>query len=187
MRSFFTLIALVASASAYQILTPGNTLNWTTSGPNGVTWQRVSTDPANFTMLLVNQDKTILPAGQEILIAQVNGSALSIANVPPPSGGYKVGSGYQVNFVASPETLNTILAQTGQFSIIQSNTTASSSPSNTVNSVYTQSNSPAQTTDTSGDLNPTGSASASNSNGADRISAAGSTSLIFAALVAFIL
>ncbi|KAH9967258.1 hypothetical protein BC827DRAFT_577816 [Russula dissimulans] len=134
MRSFFTLIALIASASAYQVLTPGNTVNWTTSGPNAVTWQRVSTDPANFTMLLVNQDKTILPAGQEILIAQVDGSTLKVANVPPPSGGFKVGDGYQVNFVASPETLNTILAQTGQFSIIQSNTTPSSSSSNSVNS-----------------------------------------------------
>jgi hypothetical protein len=44
-------------------------------------------------------------------------------------------------------------------------------------------------TDSAGDLNPTDSAtnSTSNKNGADRITAAGSTGLIFAALAAFFL
>jgi len=187
MRPFFTLISLVATATAYQVVTPGNAQNWTTAGPNSVTWQRVSTDPTNFTMLLVNQDKSILPSGQEILIAQVDGTTLTVANVPPPSGGFKVGNGYQVNFVADPDHLTTILAQTGQFSITQSNTTATPTTASAAGTTFTMSGSPSQTTDTSGDLNPSDtSTSPSKSNSADRITAVGSTSLIFAALVAFI-
>ena len=55
MRSLFTLFFLVASACAYQVLTPGNSVGWTTAGNNNVTWTRVSTDPTTFTMVLVNQ------------------------------------------------------------------------------------------------------------------------------------
>jgi hypothetical protein len=55
MRSLFTLFSLVASACAYQILTPSQSVGWTTLGRNNVTWTRVNTDQATFTMLLVNQ------------------------------------------------------------------------------------------------------------------------------------
>jgi hypothetical protein len=55
MRSLFTLFSFVASACAYQIITPGNSNGWTTAGNNNVTWQRVSTDQTTFTMVLVNQ------------------------------------------------------------------------------------------------------------------------------------
>jgi len=55
MRSLFTLFSLVATACAYSISSPGGSSGWTTGGRNNVTWQRVSTDQATFTMLLVNQ------------------------------------------------------------------------------------------------------------------------------------
>ena len=150
MRSLFTVLSLVASACAYQILTPSNSSGWTTVGPNLVTWSRVSTDPTNFTMVLVNQvrspsltclfpglifvfqDKTVMPSGDEVLIATVDGTQNSIA-VPAPSGGFVVAPGYQVNFVKDPQDLNTILAQSNMFSITQPNTSSTTtSPSNTV-------------------------------------------------------
>jgi hypothetical protein len=59
MRSLFTLFTLVASACAYQILTPNNSSGWTTGGPNNVTWVRVSTDQPGFTMVLVNQVRSL--------------------------------------------------------------------------------------------------------------------------------
>ncbi|KAN0126537.1 hypothetical protein V8E52_000177 [Russula decolorans] len=186
MRSLFTLFSFVASACAYQILTPGNSNGWTTSGGNNVTWQRVNTDQTTFTMVLVNQDKTVLPSGQEILIATVDGSVGAIG-VPAPSGGFVVGNGFQVNFVNDSQHLSAILAQSSQFSITQSNTTTptTAAPSNAV----TASGSNPSQTDSAGDLNPTSSATntTSPSNGADRITAAGSTGLIFAALAAFFL
>ncbi len=55
MRSLFTLLSLVASACAYQIISPGTSNGWTTGGTNNVTWQRVNTDQTTFTMVLVNQ------------------------------------------------------------------------------------------------------------------------------------
>jgi hypothetical protein len=74
-----------------------------------------------------------MPAGEEVLIATVDGNQNSIA-VPAPSGGFQVGKGYQVNFVKDSQDLTTILAQSNQFSITQPNTTSSTttSPSNTI-------------------------------------------------------
>jgi hypothetical protein len=187
MRSLLTLFSLVASACAYKILTPGDSFGWTTVGPNNVTWQRVSTDQTTYTMVLVNQDTSILPSGQEILIATVDGS-LDTINVPAPSGGFIVGTGYQVNFVNDSQHLSSILAQSSRFSITQSNTTTSSRATNPTNAVASVSN--PSPTSSAGDLNPTDSASNTttpSNNGADRIAVAGSTGLIFAALAAFFL
>jgi len=193
MRSLlFTLISLVSSACAYLVLTPGNANGWSTAGPNTVTWQMVTTDPQNFAMLLVNQNQGILPGGQELLAAVVNGSLLTYT-VSPPSGGFPVGTGFQVNFVKDAQDTNTILAQSGQFAINQSSTTVS--PASTVNPVITPvtvNPTPAASTATdTGNLNPTSSLTNTTApaakNSADRIAAAGSTSLIFAALAAFIL
>lgn len=185
MRSFFAFFALVSSACAYQVLTPTNSSGWTTAGPNTVTWQRVDTDAQNFSMVLVNQNQGVLPGGQEILAALVNGSALTYT-VPPPSAGFPVGTGFQVNFVKDAESLSTIYAQSGQFAITSPSSTTS--PSKTVASASATPSNPttATTTDTSGDLNPTGT-STSSGNSAGRITAAGSTALLFAALTAFIL
>jgi len=231
MRSFFALLALVSSACAYQVLTPGNSNGWTTGGPNIVTWQRVGTDAENFTMVLVNQvgsslhtasslhpasflgvsqNQAVLSSGQEILVALVNGSALTYT-VPPPSAGFPPGSGFQVNFVKDAQSLTTIYAQSGQFSI-NSTTSSTTSPSRTAASAsacvfFFSSLAPiipsldmcllvlhstlvnptgTETTDTSGDLNPTGT-STSSGNSADRVAAAGSTALLFAALTVYIL
>jgi len=83
--------------------------------------------------------------------------------------------------------LNTILAQSNQFAITQSNSTKASAS----NVVVTGSSYPSQTgTASNTALNPTDSATnttAPAKNGADRITAAGSTGLIFAALAAFFL
>jgi hypothetical protein len=77
-----------------------------------------------------------MPTGQEILIATVDGTLDTIA-IPPPSGGFPVGTGFQVNFVKDPQDLTTILAQSGQFTITKSNSTsATTTPSNTVVYVF---------------------------------------------------
>ena len=196
-----------------------------------MTWQRVGTDAENFTMVLVNQvgsslhtasslhpasflgvsqNQAVLSSGQEILVALVNGSALTYT-VPPPSAGFPPGSGFQVNFVKDAQSLTTIYAQSGQFSI-NSTTSSTTSPSRTAASasacvfffhplapiipsldmcllvLHSTLVNPTgtETTDTSGDLNPTGT-STSSGNSADRVAAAGSTALLFAALTVYIL
>jgi len=189
MRCLFALLSFVAAASAYKVLTPGDTAGWSTAGPNTVTWQRVDTDPATFTMLLVNQNNNALPGGKEVLIATVDGTTGKI-NVPLPSSGFPAGNAFQINFVKDPQNLDAILAQSQQFAIAQSSTTASAS--STVASA-----SPAGSTvqvtqstpDSTGGLNPTASSASApaSKNNAGRITAAGNTGLIFAALAAIAL
>src|SRR5882757_6042190 len=74
-----------------------------------------------------------MPSGQEVLIATVDGT-LGIISIPAPSGGFVVGNGFQVNFVNDSQHLSSILAQSQQFSITQSNTTTptTAAPSNAV-------------------------------------------------------
>lgn len=51
----------------------------------------------------------------------------------PPSGGWKAGTGFQVNLVKDTDNLNTILAQSEQFTIkSSSSSTFSSAASGTV-------------------------------------------------------
>ena len=54
MRVVASLLALAASALALQVTEPTNSTGWATSGQNTVTWDAVSTDPSNFTVVLVN-------------------------------------------------------------------------------------------------------------------------------------
>ena len=60
MRSVAFLLALASSAFAFTVSEPNNSTGWTTSGPNEVAWTTVSTDPANFTIVLNNQVRTSL-------------------------------------------------------------------------------------------------------------------------------
>ena len=55
MRTVAALLAFAASALAYAVTEPAPSTGWTTTGPNVVAWNMVSTDPANFTIVLSNQ------------------------------------------------------------------------------------------------------------------------------------
>jgi len=52
--SLLTTLLLAAPALAYTITSPGLDANWTSTGPNTLTWQRVSTDASTFAVILVN-------------------------------------------------------------------------------------------------------------------------------------
>jgi len=54
MRSFFTLISLVVSATAYEITSPSNTSGWTSKGPDSVTYSWVTTDDDCLAILVRN-------------------------------------------------------------------------------------------------------------------------------------
>lgn len=112
MRAFATLLAFAASALAYQVTEPTNSTGFSNDGSNTVSWDMVSSDPANFTIVLVNNN--IFPNYEQVLDALVVGS-LGTIDVNPPSTGWPSGSGYQINFVASSQQLNSILAQSNDF------------------------------------------------------------------------
>jgi hypothetical protein len=161
MKSFAVILALAASAFAYQITSPTNATGWTVNGPNVVTWTTVSTDPANFTIVLNNQAS--YPPTNQILDALVVGT-LGTINADPPSGGWVAGPGFRVNFVASSEQLTTILAQSGEFTILPgsgtasvSSTSHSSAPVTAFTPIATTSSTPTVVAPTTSDtsLNPT--------------------------------
>lgn len=49
----FTLQA--CSVFAYRVVSPSEASSWNTTGPNILAWERVATDPDNFTAVLVNE------------------------------------------------------------------------------------------------------------------------------------
>ena len=61
MRAVATLLAFAASALAMSVTAPTNSTGFTTSGQNTVSWTAVSTDPTNFTVVLVNMVCSYLP------------------------------------------------------------------------------------------------------------------------------
>ncbi|KAF8761166.1 Ser-Thr-rich glycosyl-phosphatidyl-inositol-anchored membrane family [Rhizoctonia solani] len=171
MRSaFVALLSLIASAAAYQVTYPGAADKWYAGTvTNKFDWTRVNTDADSFTLVLTNEDRSLLPVNNQQLIATVPGSVRSI-DVPAPSGGFPVGKGFRVNMVKSPTELTTILAQspdsvTSRSTVIISPTTGTTTP-----------------TSTSGDLNPTN--SPASNNGAMSIVARASPVVIAGALAA---
>ncbi|KAI0824704.1 Ser-Thr-rich glycosyl-phosphatidyl-inositol-anchored membrane family-domain-containing protein [Trametes gibbosa] len=173
MRSIAVLFALAASAFAYSVTEPTNSTGWTISGPNEVSWTKVDTDPSNFTIVLVNQAH--FPPTKQVLDALVDAS-LGKITVNPPSGGWKAGTGFQVNLVKDAENTDTILAQSDQFTIVTSTSSTFSSATSgtllatgasgtlTVPASVTGGSPGASVTatDSTGALNPTGSDTSTN-------------------------
>ncbi|KAG2369637.1 hypothetical protein BDR07DRAFT_1371186 [Suillus spraguei] len=130
------LLASIASAFAYQVTSPGGSQGWTTSGPNYLTWERVDTDPSNFTAVLTNEacDQSVMPQGAQVLNALVDGT-LGRIQCNPPSGGWPQGSAFRVNLAANAESLDQLLAQSSEFNI--NSTTSSTSSSMTIGTTST--------------------------------------------------
>ncbi|KAG8716033.1 hypothetical protein FRC11_010759 [Ceratobasidium sp. 423] len=173
--SFVALLSLIASAAAYQVTYPGGGDKWYAGTvTNTFKWDRVSTDAESFTLVLVNDDRSLLPVNNQQLIATVPGSTGTV-EVPAPSGGFPVGKGWRVNMVKSPTEVTTILAQSPEFEIISGTGTSSGTVSATPTSAGTT---PSSTTG----LNPT--SAASSSNGAMSVIARASPVVIAGALAA---
>ncbi|KZW04343.1 hypothetical protein EXIGLDRAFT_599312 [Exidia glandulosa HHB12029] len=96
---------------------------WSASGPNTLSWDRVVSDSHNFSAVLVNQDRAVLPVNNYLLLSTVDGTRGTI-QVSPAKGLLPVGDGFQVNLVKSQREVNTIYAQSQQFSIVASTNAA---------------------------------------------------------------
>ncbi|KAF9226631.1 hypothetical protein BS17DRAFT_494256 [Gyrodon lividus] len=116
MRAFATLLLVVSSAFAYQVTSPGDSQGWTSTGPNSLKWVRVDTDPLNFTAVLTNTNRAVMPLNDQVLNALVDGTLGTIV-CNPPSGGWPLGSGFRVNLAQDAQHLDTLLAQSDEFSI----------------------------------------------------------------------
>jgi len=126
MLTFVTFVlSFVASTLAYTVLTPNNSTGWTNTGGQLITWQRVNTDPTNFSISLVNQQ---LPGFVEMQLAALvqGGDSSGNTTVNAPAGGWVPAPNYRVNFVKIDDN-NTIYAQSDFFTINGSSTTSSTS------------------------------------------------------------
>ncbi|KAF8631601.1 hypothetical protein AX15_002349 [Amanita polypyramis BW_CC] len=128
------VLSLAASTLGYTVSIPNASKGWTNEGAQTLTWTRVATDSSNFTAVLTNVDRSVLSENNQVLAALVVGT-LGTTALNPPSGGWPLGNGFRVNLVKDTEDLNTIYAQSDEFSIMPpqntssySMTTISSSP-----------------------------------------------------------
>ncbi|KAL4076138.1 hypothetical protein V8B97DRAFT_2001772 [Scleroderma yunnanense] len=121
MRVFGAVLLSVSSALAYQVTYPGGSQGWNITGPNYLMWNRVSTDPLNFTAVLTNQNTNVMPINNQVLDALVDGTLGSII-CSPPSAGWPTGDGFRVNLAQDAEHLDSLLAQSSEFSINASTT-----------------------------------------------------------------
>ncbi|KXN89610.1 hypothetical protein AN958_05477 [Leucoagaricus sp. SymC.cos] len=163
MYTVAVLLALATSACAYTVTKPSGAQGWTNVGPQPASWNRVSTDPLNFSIILTNQDRAVLPQDQ-ILVAQQDGVSTDTVNCNPPSGGWPLGKSFRINLVKSTEDQSTIYAQSDEFDIKAPNATSSTSLAITTPTTpiaappVTTSSSSSSTTGNNAPPNPNGSA-----------------------------
>ncbi|KAL4265040.1 hypothetical protein AB1N83_000296 [Pleurotus pulmonarius] len=98
------------------------------------TWTRVDTDPLNFTAVLTNEDRSVMPQNNQILAALVDGT-LGQIRLNPPNGGWPTGKAFRLNFCRDSQSLEAILAQSNQFDIGQTTSVPLSTPRSTTTPV----------------------------------------------------
>ncbi|KIY50037.1 hypothetical protein FISHEDRAFT_40025 [Fistulina hepatica ATCC 64428] len=135
MRCSLVAFVLASTALAYQVTSPNANQGWTNSGAQLVSWERVSTDASNFTILLINQVKEVFDSADDQNYSQVLASlvqgGLGTISVNAPSGGWPTGSSYRVNLVKSAQETSTIYAQSPEFNIIAVASSSAASGSST--------------------------------------------------------
>jgi len=162
---FQGLLLILASCSAVlglKIDSPIEGDSWNLSMPSTISWSSVSSDPANFDIVLVNNNPSTYSTGYSTTVQKnVSTSAGSVSLAANDIQGGKVGSGFQLNLVGSGSNSG-ILAQSPQFNITgvatgsanttssnstkptqSSNTTSGSVSSNSKSSASTNAKSPA--------------------------------------------
>ncbi|PPQ71687.1 hypothetical protein CVT26_007654 [Gymnopilus dilepis] len=115
MQSFALLLAFASSAFAYLVNVPNAYEGWSSYGPQKLEWSRVDTDSPGFSVVLTNQDRSVLPT--DFLIEKYVDGTRGYAKIWPPHHGFPVGDCFRVNLVRGPDDWNTIFAQSNEFTI----------------------------------------------------------------------
>ncbi|KAG6833939.1 hypothetical protein H0H87_007950 [Tephrocybe sp. NHM501043] len=112
---------------AYTVTEPSSAKGWSSVGPQTLSWDRVATDPTTFAVILTSTDGQV----SQVLAAEVNGDQKSIS-VNPPSGGWPQGGGFRINLVKDVNHVNNIYAQSSEYTIGETTTSATGSSSSAV-------------------------------------------------------
>lgn len=90
--SFFVVLALIGSSTAFDITFPGPANHWVACGWNNMTWKSYDADPRIVTIMLTNSNKTLLNDDFEIGNALQGASNAAMVYIPclPPTTGYSL-------------------------------------------------------------------------------------------------
>ncbi|KAH8113450.1 hypothetical protein DFH11DRAFT_1727921 [Phellopilus nigrolimitatus] len=127
--ALLSILSVALSVSALQVTNPSTTSGWTSTGSNTLSWNRVSTDPTNFTVVLTNTDRSVMPTNNLVLANFVDATSGSSLAIVAPSGGFNVGGNFRVNLVQTPDELNSIYAQSNTFNITAGSSSSASGAS----------------------------------------------------------
>ncbi|KAL1738054.1 hypothetical protein HDZ31DRAFT_51556 [Schizophyllum fasciatum] len=151
------VLSLASFAAAFTVTQPSNKNGWTDCNAQTLKWQTVQTDAKNFTVVLVNQDNSVL-SDPVVLAEDVDASKDSI-DIDAPEGGWPTGDDFQVNLVYSKKQSDRIYAQSVMFDIeedkdcSQSSSTKSSSSGSQTGTASHSANSASATSDNGDDNN----------------------------------
>ncbi|KAK4700574.1 hypothetical protein P7C70_g5671, partial [Phenoliferia sp. Uapishka_3] len=170
MHAFSTVLSIALAASSAVAIAINTPSDWTTTGPNTITYSSVDTDPSTFAAILVNQDSSLLSSS---IVLEANFSTSNTYFSVTPSSDYNAGSGYQVNFIRNTDSPNTI------FNITSGSTSAASTSTGTSTSVKTTTSTGVSTTST-GTSTGTSTSTVDKHNGGDSTSSTASGSSVSA-------
>jgi len=134
LRPVFLCLAVVGQAIGVKITHPTTGSNWTTTGPNIISWKVEHGDPLFVNIQLVHKNKSslrpipgFLPA-DGIIATGVNARLVEMLFTPscfPDNPSLPAGSGYSLRFLSgSTNETKSILNSTGNFHIVAANATA---------------------------------------------------------------
>ncbi|KAH8904694.1 hypothetical protein BR93DRAFT_930134 [Coniochaeta sp. PMI_546] len=138
----FIAISLLAAAQALTITAPKANDAWDFSQTNTIEWTSVSTDPSNFSIVLVDNSSSAGPKQTVIkdLVNTADGKYSFSNFVAAP------GDKYQIRFLGTTATNTGIVTQSENFNVTKSGT----APSTTTSSGPTATGSQAPATTTAG-------------------------------------
>ncbi|KZP13256.1 hypothetical protein FIBSPDRAFT_136088 [Athelia psychrophila] len=128
MSPLLFILALITQVIAVKIITPNATINWTSPGPNVITWTTTSGDPEIFNIQLAQNNVSSFTPSLALPADGIFGEGISISaliNIFVPScvAGNPLlptGSGFTLNFLAeSTDGSMTLLTTSQAFSITE--------------------------------------------------------------------
>ncbi|TRM68117.1 hypothetical protein BD626DRAFT_564981 [Schizophyllum amplum] len=108
-------LSLAAFAAAFTVTQPSQKKGWTDCNSQTLKWDSVTTDASNFTVVLVNQDDSVL--SEPVVLAENVDASKGSIDIDAPSDGWPSGDDFQVNLVQSKKQLTQIYAQSNMFDI----------------------------------------------------------------------
>ncbi|KAI4523708.1 hypothetical protein K523DRAFT_347965 [Schizophyllum commune Tattone D] len=142
------ILSFASFAAAFTVTQPSEKKGWTDCNAQTLEWQTVQTDAKNFTVVLVNQDSSVL--SEPIVLAENVDASKDSLDIDAPEGGWPSGDDFQVNLVYSKKQSDRIYAQSVMFDIKEEKDCSASSSTKSGSQTSTATSSGASSSASSG-------------------------------------